>query len=66
MKAYRTANDELQLFRPEENALRMQMGAERLLMAAPSVEQYIDAVKQVVRANKRWVSTPSTCSNSLI
>lgn len=59
MKAYRTANDELQLFRPEENALRMQMGAERLLMAAPSVEQYIDAVKQVVRANKRWVSTPS-------
>lgn len=55
MKAYRTKDGNVQLFRPEENALRMQMGAERLLMPSPSVEQYIDAVKQVVHANKRWV-----------
>jgi len=55
MKAYRTKDGNVQLFRPEENALRMQIGAERLLMPSPSVEQYIDAVKQVVRANKRWV-----------
>ncbi|GAU45314.1 hypothetical protein TSUD_84310, partial [Trifolium subterraneum] len=55
MKAYRTTNGEVQIFRPEENALRMRMGAERLLMPSPSVEQYVDAVKKVVRANKRWV-----------
>ncbi|XP_057419885.1 branched-chain amino acid aminotransferase 1, mitochondrial-like [Lotus japonicus] len=55
MKAYRRPDGEVQLFRPEENALRMQMGADRLLLAAPSVEQYVDAVKQVVRTNKRWV-----------
>lgn len=55
MKAYRTTNGDVQLFRPEENALRMQKGAERLLMPSPSVEQYVDAVKQVVRANERWV-----------
>lgn len=55
MKAYRRPDGEVQLFRPEENALRIQMGADRLLLAAPSVEQYVDAVKQVVRANKRWV-----------
>jgi branched-chain amino acid aminotransferase len=55
MKAYRTKDGNVQLFRPEENALRMQMGAERLLMPSPSVGQYIDAVKQVVHANKRWV-----------
>ncbi|TKY59398.1 Branched-chain-amino-acid aminotransferase 2 [Spatholobus suberectus] len=55
MKAYRRPDGEVQLFRPQENAMRMQMGAERLVMVAPSVEQYIDAVKQIVRANKRWV-----------
>nr|KYP54499.1 hypothetical protein KK1_000687 [Cajanus cajan] len=55
MKAYRRPDGGVQIFRPEENAMRAQMGADRLLMAAPSVEQYTDAVKQVVRANKRWV-----------
>ncbi|CAJ1936222.1 unnamed protein product [Sphenostylis stenocarpa] len=55
MKAYRRVDGEVQLFRPEENALRMQMGAKRLLMVAPSVEQYMEAVKQVVAANKSWV-----------
>lgn len=55
MKAYRTPKGEVQIFRPEQNALRMQMGAERLLMVAPTVEQFVDAVKLVVRANKRWV-----------
>jgi branched-subunit amino acid aminotransferase/4-amino-4-deoxychorismate lyase len=43
------------LFRPEENALRMKMGAERLCMPSPSVEQFVEAVKQTVIANKRWV-----------
>lgn len=57
MKAYRRADGGVQLFRPEQNALRMQRGAERLLMAAPSVQQYIEAVKQVVAANKSWVCT---------
>jgi len=59
MKAYRRADGGVQLFRPEENALRMQRGAERLLMVAPSVQQYIEAVKQVVTANKSWVCTTS-------
>ncbi|XP_062210457.1 branched-chain-amino-acid aminotransferase 2, chloroplastic-like [Phragmites australis] len=43
------------LFRPEENARRMQHGAERMCMPAPSVEQFVDAVKQTVLANRRWV-----------
>ena len=43
------------LFRPEENARRMQMGAERMCMPAPSVEQFVHAVVQTVRANRRWV-----------
>ncbi|KAF7843073.1 branched-chain-amino-acid aminotransferase 6-like [Senna tora] len=55
MKAYRRKDGGIQIFRPQENALRMQMGAERLLLCAPSLQQYVDAIKQVVAANKRWV-----------
>nr|AAK43507.1 putative aminotransferase [Oryza sativa Japonica Group]AAP54917.1 Branched-chain-amino-acid aminotransferase 5, chloroplast precursor, putative, expressed [Oryza sativa Japonica Group] len=46
-----------------ENALRMRTGAERMCMPAPSVEQFVDAVKQTVLANKRWV--PPTGKGSL-
>lgn len=58
LKAYRTNDDRILLFRPEENALRMKMGAERMYMRSPSVEQFVDAVKQVTRANKSWVPPP--------
>ena len=43
------------LFRPNENALRMIKGAERMCMPSPTVEHFIDAAKQTARANKRWV-----------
>ncbi|XP_054776458.1 LOW QUALITY PROTEIN: branched-chain-amino-acid aminotransferase 2, chloroplastic-like [Prosopis cineraria] len=55
MKAYRKKDGGIQTFRPQENAMRMQMGAERLLLVAPSVEQYVYAIKQVVLANERWI-----------
>lgn len=55
LKAYRTADGRTILFRPEENALRMQLGADRLCMPAPSVEQFVNAVKQTALANKRWI-----------
>ncbi|XP_031481797.1 branched-chain amino acid aminotransferase 2, chloroplastic-like [Nymphaea colorata] len=55
LKAYRTAEGKILLFRPEENALRMKMGAERMCMPYPSVQQFVDAVKQTVWANRHWV-----------
>ncbi|XP_006855774.2 branched-chain amino acid aminotransferase 2, chloroplastic isoform X2 [Amborella trichopoda] len=55
LKAYRKQDGGILLFRPEENALRMKMGAARLLMECPSVEQFVNAVKEVVLANQRWV-----------
>ncbi|BFG42207.1 hypothetical protein CerSpe_284820 [Prunus speciosa] len=55
LKAIRTKDGRIQLFRPEENALRMKMGAERLCMPSPSTHQFLDALKQTVLANKRWV-----------
>lgn len=55
LKAYRKADGGFLLFRPEENARRMQDGAERMCMSSPSVEQFVKAVKDTVLANKRWV-----------
>lgn len=53
-KAYRTEDGRLLLFRLDQNATRMKMGADRLCMACPSIYQFIDAVKQTALANKRW------------
>ncbi|PKA49686.1 Branched-chain-amino-acid aminotransferase 5, chloroplastic [Apostasia shenzhenica] len=58
LKAHRSKGCDLLLFRPEENARRMQIGAERLCMPSPSVDQFVHAVKQTVLANKRWVPPP--------
>ncbi|XP_057951760.1 branched-chain amino acid aminotransferase 2, chloroplastic-like [Malania oleifera] len=58
LKAYRKQDGNILLFRPEENALRMRMGAERMCMPSPTVEQFVEAVKGTVLANKRWVPPP--------
>jgi len=55
LKAYRKEDGPILLFRPEENALRMQMGAERMCMPSLSIEQFVDAIKETVLANRRWV-----------
>ncbi|KAI3831621.1 hypothetical protein MKX03_017469 [Papaver bracteatum] len=58
LKAYRKTDGNILLFRPEQNAMRLQMGAERMCMPSPSIDQFIDAVKQTVHANRRWVPPP--------
>ncbi|KAG5069994.1 hypothetical protein AAZX31_01G183300 [Glycine max] len=55
LKAYRKQDGSILLFRPEENGLRMQIGAERMCMPSPTMEQFVEAVKDTVLANKRWV-----------
>lgn len=55
LKAYRKHDGNILLFRPKENALRLRMGAERMCMPSPTVEQFIDAVKATVLANERWI-----------
>ncbi|XP_059624057.1 branched-chain amino acid aminotransferase 2, chloroplastic [Cornus florida] len=55
LKAYRKEDGNILLFRPEENALRLRMGAERMCMPSPTVEQFVEAVKVTVLANKRWI-----------
>ncbi|EQB4897639.1 branched-chain amino acid aminotransferase [Enterococcus faecalis] len=55
LKAYRTKEGSIQLFRPDQNAIRLQKTARRLCMAEVSTEMFIDAVKQVVKANEAFV-----------
>ncbi|MBA0721142.1 hypothetical protein Golax_008714, partial [Gossypium laxum] len=58
MKANRTQDGRILLFRADQNAGRMRHGAERMCMPSPSVDQFIDAVKETVSANKRWIPPP--------
>ncbi|XVF36480.1 hypothetical protein REPUB_Repub19eG0062200 [Reevesia pubescens] len=58
IKANRKEDGSLLLFRPDQNAIRMKIGAERMCMPSPSIDQFIEAVKQTALANKRWVPPP--------
>jgi len=55
LKAYRTKDGSIQLFRVDENAKRMANSAARILMPEVPEEKFIDAVMQVVKANEDYV-----------
>ncbi|WP_425537703.1 branched-chain amino acid aminotransferase [Pseudaminobacter soli (ex Li et al. 2025)] len=54
MKAYRT-KDGIALFRPEENARRLAMSAERMAMPAVPEDLFIEAVEALVRTDADWI-----------
>lgn len=55
LKARRTADRRILLFRPERNAERFRRSAEQLLMAPFPRRRFIDAVEELVRRNARFV-----------
>lgn len=55
LKAYRTKDGSIQLFRPDQNAERLQRTADRLLMPHVPTDKFIAVVKSVVRANEEFV-----------
>lgn len=55
LKAYRTKDGNIQLFRPDQNAKRLVKSAEQLLMVPYPEDKFIEAVHQVVKANEDWV-----------
>jgi branched-chain amino acid aminotransferase len=55
MKAYRTADGTIQLFRPDCNAKRIQDSADRLCIPQIPVEDYMQAVKALVDVDRDWV-----------
>lgn len=61
MKAYRTADGTIQLFRPSENFKRMNNSAERLCIPKVDVDFCVEALKKLVSIDKDWVpSAPET------
>ena len=55
MKAYRTAEGKIQLFRPDCNANRFNDSADRLGMPAIPPEDFVQAVKALVDVDRDWV-----------
>ena len=55
LKAYRTKNGDIQLFRPNRNASRLNDSLNKLLMPEIPEEKFIDACMQVVKANEHYV-----------
>lgn len=55
LKAYKTKDGRTVTFRPDMNAKRMIDSAKRLEMPPVSEEMFMEAVDQVVAANKDWI-----------
>lgn len=55
LKAFELADGRVAIFRPDENASRMQNGAKKLLMEAPPEELFLEACVEIVRRNRRFV-----------
>jgi branched-chain amino acid aminotransferase len=57
LKAYRSADGGIALFRPEANAARFNASAQRLAMPGMPEYMFVDAVTQLVQADSAWFPT---------
>ncbi len=55
MKAYRTADDRIAMFRPYENAKRMRKGCRRLCMPELEERVFVSAIEDLLRQNQAFV-----------
>ena len=55
LKAFRCKDGKVRIFRPEENARRLNSSARHLIMPEFPVERFVEAVKTVVRDNEEYV-----------
>ncbi|HUM82274.1 MAG TPA: branched-chain amino acid aminotransferase [Lachnospiraceae bacterium] len=54
-KAYTNVNGEIVIFRPDQNGIRLENSAKRLEIPVFPKERFVEAVKEVVKANESWV-----------
>jgi branched-chain amino acid aminotransferase len=59
MKAYRHDDGSIWTFRPEENAARMVRSSQRLAFPELPVEDFVQAVDELVQVDQRWVPDPA-------
>ncbi|MBQ9900417.1 MAG: branched-chain amino acid aminotransferase [Acholeplasmatales bacterium] len=57
MKAYRTKSGKIQLFRPYENAKRLNSSADRLCLPLLDEDDFVQAVDALVNIDRDWVPT---------
>ena len=55
LKAYRTADGKINLFRPEENCKRFNRSAKRIVMPEVDIDFHLDAIKKLVALDHKWV-----------
>ena len=55
LKAYRGKDGKIRIFRPEENAARLQSTCRGILMPELPTERFLEAVEKVVRLNERFI-----------
>ena len=63
LKAYRTADGKIQLFRPEENFKRLNQSNERLVIPELPIDMAMEGLMELLRIEKDWV--PSKDGESL-
>lgn len=57
LKAYRTAEGDIQLFRPEKNMARMNVSCDRLCIPKIDEEFAVQAIKTLVKVDEDWIPT---------
>lgn len=62
LKAYRTERGAIQLFRPEENAKRLNASARRLALPELPEELFVRAIEELVKIDAEWVSSAPEAS----
>lgn len=62
LKAYRWANGDVSIFRPDMNAKRFAQSAKRMCMPEVPEDIFIEAVRKLVEIDADWVTDKNGCS----
>ncbi|TDC36510.1 branched-chain amino acid aminotransferase [Micromonospora sp. 15K316] len=57
MKAYRTVDGGVTLFRPEANAARFAVSAKRMAMPVLPPETFVDSLRRLIEIDRDWIPT---------
>jgi branched-chain amino acid aminotransferase len=63
MKAYKDENDDIWLFRPEDNCRRLNISAKRMAIPELPEEYFMDGLTELLKLEKKWI--PQTPGSSL-
>lgn len=62
VKAYKDANGNARIFRPEDNWKRMNRSAERMAMPDVPKEIFVEGMRKLIELDQAWVPTGAGCS----